>query len=412
MGKSCFGTIFCLIFLTSVAFAADISSTPTDQHIETLEEKDQTPETSGQSAPLNQPTASGGLTFTPNIEVILNGQYGYFSKNAANIPGFQTGDRGMRYDKGFSVQDSAIRFSANVDHKFDGVLTFCILNNNGDYEVELEEAFIKSLDLPFGATVKAGRMLPIFGYMNEHHKHDDDFADRPLSYRTYLNDGISDDGIQVQIVLPTDFYSEIGGGVFRGHDFPANAKSNSPGLVTAYARVGGDIGVSHTWRLGAYYMHAKSNGRDADSLVFIGSNDLYGIDFKYTYSPADDKTTELVVQAEYMLKNEKGDFYNDITSAAVNTKTSGVYAQAIYKFMKSFRLGYRYAFLDAPRMPAGFENTSLDAGGRNPRMHSFIAEYRTSEFGRFRLQYNNNKTHNETEQQVILQYTVAFGAQD
>ena len=406
--------LFCLTLSAYSAFAADTPNASIDQRLEELEEKVQKLETSEQYAPQNKSIALGEAVVTPNIEVVLVGQYGYFSQDAKNIPGFQTGDEGMRYDKGFSIQDSAIRLSANVDHMFEGVLTFAIVDENGDDKAALEEAFIKTIDLPFGATIKAGRLLPIFGYLNEYHKHDDDFVDRPLPYRAYLNDGFNDDGIHVSIVLPTVFYSEIGGGIFRGHGFPAKAESNSPGLVMAYARVGGGVGISSAWRLGAYYLYANSKkGRDADGLVFIGNNNLYSIDFKYTYSPtSDNKTTEFVFQAEYLFRNEKGDFENAMASAAVNTKTSGLYAQAVYRFKKNYRLGYRYALLDAPQAPRGFENTSLDAGGRNPRMHSLMAEYNISKFGRFRLQYNNSRTNNTTDQQVILNYTVSFGAND
>ena len=51
--------------------------------------------------------------------------------------------------------------------------------------------------------------------MNEHHAHTDDFADCPLPYRAFLNKAYNDDGLEVSHVLPTDFYTEIGGGVFK-----------------------------------------------------------------------------------------------------------------------------------------------------------------------------------------------------
>ena len=38
-----------------------------------------------------------------------------------------------------------------------------------------------------GLNIKAGRAFWTLGYLNEHHAHADDFADRPLPYRAYLN---------------------------------------------------------------------------------------------------------------------------------------------------------------------------------------------------------------------------------
>ena len=52
-------------------------------------------------------------------------------------------------------------------------------------------------------------------------------------------------------LAPTDFYSEIGAGIFRGHGFPANPKGNSRSLITAYAHVGVDIGISNAWHSGS-----------------------------------------------------------------------------------------------------------------------------------------------------------------
>jgi len=445
MKTLCAGTVFCLTFSNHLAFAENISATSRQQPMEALESKMQNLEALKQAVPqagASIPDASmeqrlqaleskmqnlealkqavpqtPAIGMSPDIEVVLSGQYGHFSQSAKNIPGFQTGSAGMRYGKGFSLQESAIRFGAAVDEKFSAVLTLVVLNQNGHDDVVLEEAFIQTLALPWGAHMKVGRLLPIFGHMNEEHKHADDFVDRPLLYRAYLNDGFGDEGLQASVVLPMAFHSEWGGGVFRGNGFPASAKGSSPSLFVAYARIGGGAGGVHAWRLGAYYLHAKSRqGRAADGLIFSGNNNLYNVDFKYSYAPT--QTSQFVLQGEYVLRTEKGSYAleESLSSALVNTKSSGFYAQALYRFMQSYRLGYRYAFLSAPPTPLGFENTSLDAGRRNPWMHTLMAEYNTSAFGRFRLQYNNSKTHGKThgkaEHQLILQYTLAFGADD
>ena len=46
----------------------------------------------------------------------------------------------------------------------------------------------------------------------------------------FLNKSFNDDGAEASYILPTDFYSEIGGGVFRGDAFP----------------IGGPVTVSYT----------------------------------------------------------------------------------------------------------------------------------------------------------------------
>jgi hypothetical protein len=345
--------------------------------------------------------------------VILNGQYGYFSKDQNGIPGFQIGEEGMRADRGLSLGESEINLAANVDDKIYAALTAAIVSEDGEDKIELEEAYIQSIGLPYGILLTGGRLYPTFGYLNEKHKHTDDFVDRPLPYRAYLNGGFSDDGIQAAIVLPTDFYSEIGGGVFRGRGFPASSEGNEPGLFTAYARVGGDIGTAHAWRLGGSYLRARNNhdGRTDEDFTFTGTDDIYGIDVKYTYSPnGNNKETEFALQAEYLFRKEKGDYDDGVTSAPFNANTSGLYAQAVYKFDTQYRIGYRYAYLDSAKTPSDFAGTALDSEGRNPQTHSLMAEYDTSEFGRFRLQYNYDRTHDKPDNQIILQYTISFGS--
>ena len=441
----CTGTALCLLLCGTAAFAADAA---TEARIRALEERIKkleamlTQATSGKGLPLVTPpdavaearmqnletkikkletaptpaAPSRGLAaFNPAISATLNGQYGYYTQKTRNLQGFQTGSDGMRPAKGFSVGETEVGMSANVDHTLYSALNLSFAND----KVEVEEAFIKTLALPFGASVTAGRLLPSFGYLNEKHKHTDDFVDRPLPYRAFLNGGFHDDGVQASLVLPTDFYSEIGGGVFRGAEFPSKANGNAPGLATAYARIGGDFGTGHDWRLGVSYLHANSNGGgrkdDAGDLAFTGNSDVYGADLKYAYAPNGNNTiNEFALQAECLFRHEQGrytaEYGNDRVSAAVNGYSSGLYGQATYKFMTNYRVGYRYAFLDAPGTPGLFKDSSLDARGHTLQTHSLMAEYNTSEFGRFRLQYTRDLTRRTPADEFLLQYTITFGA--
>ena len=376
----------------------------------------------------------GLATFNPAVSVILSGQYGYFSEEATNIPGFQIGCHGARSGEGLKLGESEINFSANIDHVMRGVLTLGIGNDHGHDKLKVEEAFIESLSLPYGLTIKAGRFFPSFGYLNDKHKHTDSFSDRPLPYRAYLNGGFFDDGVQASVVLPTGLFSEIGAGVFNGSGFPASEDHHSPALTTAFARIGGDFNTSHAWLLGASYMRANNDevGRVADGFIFHGSNNIYGVDFRYIFAPqGNNKTSEFSLQAEVLHRSEDGEYkssegcssndHHHLTAfhsahteggeGHVHSSTTGFYAQGVYKFMQNYRIGYRFALLTAPKTPEGLENTSLDAGGHNPRMHSIMAEYNTSEFGTFRLQYNFDQTHGcSSDNQIVLSYSVSFGA--
>ena len=70
----------------------------------------------------------------------------------------------------------------------------------------------------------------------------------------------------------------------------------------------------------------------------------------------------------------------------------GVYGQAIYQFMKGWRVGYRYDWLGAGNMPAVLAGSPLDDGGHAPTRHSVMVEYDHSEFSRLRLQYSADRS--------------------
>ncbi|MCH2038979.1 MAG: hypothetical protein MK137_10360, partial [Rickettsiales bacterium] len=240
--------------------------------------------------------------FNPSIGVVLNGKYSHFSEDASEFAGFAVGEEGERGREGLGIGESELNFSANVDDKFFGHLTTAIVREEGEDKVELEEAYLQTipgLGLPDGLSIKAGRAFWTLGYLNEHHAHSDDFADRPLPYRAFLNKSYNDDGAEVSYVLPTDFYSEIGGGIFRGDDFPFGGSDGEDiGAWSAYARVGGDISDNQNWRLGAYILSGESdNGRSSneDTVTFTGDTDLYVADLRYSFAPTKNARQQEVI---------------------------------------------------------------------------------------------------------------------
>ncbi len=360
-------------------------------------------------------------SFNPSIGVILNGQYSQFSADEGEIAGFAVGHEGERPREGFAADHTELNFSANVDDKFFGSTTAAIAQHEGETEIELEEAYIQTLPgsgLPDGMSVKAGRAFWTMGYLNEHHSHTDDFADRPLPYRVYLNQAFNDDGAEVSYVLPTELYSEIGAGVFRGDDFPfGEGDGSGVGAWSAFARVGGDIGNNQSWRLGAYALSGEANSRvsNEDVVSFIGDTDIYAADVRYTWAPTGNaRAQEVILQAEYFWRDEDGVYEDtDAATGAVNfdDSSTGWYAQAVYKFDPQWRVGVRYSQLNAPDVPAGLVGSALDSGGHDPKAYSAMLDWTNSEFSRVRLQYNREQlAGGQDDDQFMLQYIMSLGA--
>ena len=362
-----------------------------------------------------------GNKFNPSIGIILNGQYSSFSASENEHPGFAFSHEGERPPEGFSLKHTEINFSANIDDKFLGSFTLGMEAEQGETEVEIEEAYIKTLpgfNLPVGMSVKVGRALWTLGYLNEHHQHTDDFVDRPLPYRFFLNGAYNDDGLEVSYLLPTDLFVEIGGGAFRGDDYPFGVASGSGfGAYSAFARVGGDISKNISWRLGANYLSGKADAaRDSndDELAYIGDTDILAFDFRYIYTPSNNQ--ELIFQTEYFERDEKGqytdDSLDDSPSSGVNASSSGWYSQLVYKFTPQWRIGLRYSKMD----PISVSDTVLadgilDSHGYKPKALSFMADWTNSEFSRIRFQYNKEDLENANpDDQFMIQYIMSLGA--
>lgn len=361
-------------------------------------------------------------SFNPSIGVVLNGQYNAFSSDEGDIAGFAVGHEGERPRESFAVDHTELNFSANVDDKFFGSVTTAIAQHDDELELELEEAFIQTLPgmgLPSGMRVKVGRAFWTLGYLNEHHTHVDDFADRPLPYRVFLNQAYNDDGAEISYVLPTDLYAEVGGGLFRGDDFPfGESEGSAIGAWSAYGRLGGDIGLHQSWRIGGYMLSGKADGgrtSNEDEVTFTGDTNLYVADMRYTWAPTGNaRNSEVILQGEYFRRDEDGTYEDsNAGTGAVNLDdtSDGWYAQAVYKFAPQWRVGARYSMLHAGDVPTDLAGSALDSEGYNPRAYSAMLDWTNSEFSRVRLQYNREElAQGQEDNQLMVQYIMSLGA--
>lgn len=357
-------------------------------------------------------------SFNPEIGVILQGKYNSFSENGSELAGFAIGEEGERGTEGFSIDETELNFSASVDNLFRGSTTIALAEEDGSIAVELEEAYVETMALPYGLNAKAGRFFQELGYLNSHHSHSDDFADRPLTNRAFLNGNYGDDGVQISAVLPTDFYSEIGGGVYRGADFPGGGTDDSDiGSWTAYGRVGGDVGDNTSWRLGlsTLQVDGKERAGNEDTVTFNGDSGLYIADARMTYAPTGNaKDQEITLQGEYFYRDEDGTYEDTgagTGAVAYDDSQSGWYAQGVYKFHPQWRVGTRYSQLYAGDVPAGLAGSALDNAGHDPWAASAMVDWSNSEFSRVRAQFNREELSGGTEDdQITLQYIMSIGA--
>lgn len=378
-------------------------------------------------------TSSGATAFNPAMSVILAGNYAHTSQDPATfaIAGFiPTGGEIGPGERSFNLGESEITLSANIDPYFAGSLTAAL---SPEDEIEVEEAFVRTIALPEGFTAKMGRFFSGIGYLNEVHAHAWDFTDQPLAYQAFYGGQLAQNGVQVKWIAPTDLFVEIGAESGNGDAFPGTRReANGLNGAAAFAHVGSDIGDSASWRAGVSYLDVRAQERawddvDADGLpvvnAFTGTSKTWAGDFVLKWSPQGNPTQRnLKVQGEYLRREEDGTLAFDVDGAALNgdfsSRQNGWYLQSVYQFRPRWRLGARYDALDSGNPRIGL----VDSGelppqalpallAASPSRLTLMVDWNPSEFSRLRAQFAWDESRDqEQDRQFQLQYLYSLGA--
>lgn len=369
----------------------------------------------------------------PTISAVLDGYY-------------QTGDRPLaEREKGFGLGETELAMSANIDDMFFGKLTAVLEMHDGDTELLLEEAFIQTLGLPGGLSLRGGRFLSDIGYLNNQHLHTDAFSDRPAVYRAFLGGHYFDDGVRLSYVAPTDLYWTLGAEAFKGEKMRAADEHNEGdfsdlGVYSAFSKWGGDIGLSSSWQLGVNYLrnengqaylehheehddHADSHdehGGHSHSAAYTGEN-TYIVDAVYKWAPDGNyKYQHLSLSGEFFrvnkiakLADEEHDHPEDDHQDAEHQQGfkdnyQGWYVSGVYQVSPNWSTGLRYGEVDTQTIhgdhldPQSLAETELSLAWHN------------SHFSTVRLQYTHQKGTNfdgfTDDNIVTLQYVMSLGA--
>lgn len=372
-----------------------------------------------QPAPGNQAGAGNNNAFNPALGVIFQGQAWAYDNDPDEymIPGFPLGGEAGPLPQGLALGETEINISANVDDKFTAWLTAPIAIEDGEAGIEIEEAWIETMALPAGLTLRLGRRFSNIGYLNDKHAHSWDFVDQPLPYQAFLGGQYLDDGVGLRWLAPTELYLEISAEINRGANYPAGGASHSGfGSYTLHARSGGDIGFSHSWQAGLSYLQADAEQRasgNADApLYFSGQSDLMMAELVWKWAPnGNNRQRNFKFSAEYLWRNEDGVYgLPDGRILPYDTDQQGWYLQAVFQPFPRWRMGLRWDQLSSDDPGEAFTDTALMPLAGDPRRYSIMADWSNSEFSRLRLQYTLDQAGLEDDHQWGLQYIFSIGA--
>ncbi|MEO7775737.1 MAG: hypothetical protein ABIT61_13875 [Steroidobacteraceae bacterium] len=371
------------------------------------------------------PRMSSASAFNPAISMILSGNYANLQRDPSTyrIAGFIPPPSGVGPDsRSVNLDESELTIAANVDPYFFANATAAI---QGDGGIEIEEAYFKTLALNNGLTLKGGRFFSGVGYLNEIHSHTWDFIDQPLAYQVLFGGQRSQDGAQLRWVASTDTFLELGAETGNGRGFPGNIRaSNGLSGNALFAHVGGDVGDSTSWRLGASWLDDRSEDRRFDDVdvqgsavvnAFTGRSQTWIVDATLKWAPHGDSTQhQLKLQGEYLHRHEQGQLVFDVDatkrSSNYDRSQSGWYLQSAYQFMPRWRAGLRYDALQSGTPDTALANfVSLQRA--SPQRMTVMLDWTLSEFSRLRAQYAWDQTRAEqSDREFRLQYIFAIGA--
>ena len=358
---------------------------------------------------------------------------------------YQSDDRLMtERAKGFGLGETELAFSASIDDMFFGKLTTVFESNDGETEVNVEEAFIQTMALPNGFTLRAGRFLSDVGYLNNQHLHSDSFTSRPSAYRAFLGGHYFDDGLRFSYIAPTDLYWTMGVEAFSGDSLRAadelgERAFDSTGVYTAFTKMGGDISIESSWQLGISYLrnengqltaeeheearHEEAGHEDEDDhghgASYTGKN-TFITDFVYKWAPNGNyKYQHLTLSAEYFRVSDfmVPELHEELAGAAdhdeagvANSKDyhQAWYVSGVYQFSPNWSAGLRYGKLDSQlQHEAHFDQQTLKETELSIAWHN-------SHFSTVRLEFSHQSNigfENESNDNVMtLQYVMTMGA--
>lgn len=400
------------------------------------------------------PAWANQSAFNPKISLIFDGVYYQDSEDGAvagelgEVPGISShghheeeegheegheeahDDHGHSHglDEGFNLREQELTLSASIDNYFDG---FAVIAFSED-DVEIEEAYFTTRQLPAGLTLKGGKFFSGIGYHNAKHIHQWDFVDQNLAYGALIGDhGLVDKGVQLTWLPNAPVYTLLGVEWLQGgeqerfgtlveepeEELGLDEQESGPKLATLFAKVSPNLGDNHALQVGAWFANAKQDQQvlhhehegEEEELGLEGDAQLWGLDLVYKLdAPQAYGAGDLNIQAEYMVLEKDWEVAGgDEAGEKVSGEQDGFYLQTLYGIAPRWKVGLRYdatGMTNELKLPE--ETESLDESDR----FSGVATWYPTEFSFIRLQYSKADIGDESVNQLYIQFNYSLGA--
>ena len=338
--------------------------------------------------------------YLPDMAFILN--MSALSRNVNNddyaayeLPGLinapETPDLPFNANRGFNFNYAEVALHSVVDPYFEAFAIFHI----SPEELEIEEAYVQTTSLPYSLRLKAGKFRSAFGRLNEKHHHVWSFDSQPLIYKgLFGSDMISDAGVQLQWVAPTDTYLMFGAEAMQGTNERSFGDTSANNLYIGYAKSSLDIGDDLSILGGVSYAHGKN--------TTANETDIYGVDL--TLREQLGSYSAIIWQSEYL--------YRNMELSDTREQQAGLYSELTYQYNNNYSFGARYDLItknDADLSAySGVDTDNLDR-------YTLKMDYKPFPMSRLRLSYTYDRSkiiagQRKDINEVMLSLNIAAGA--
>lgn len=345
------------------------------------------------SASFSQNAYLPDIAFILNMSAVVRDVNNTAYKNMS-IPGFiDEGDADLPFNKnrGINFNYAEIAMRSSVDPYFDALAIFHLQPD----EFEIEEAYVQTTSLPYALRIKAGKFRSDFGRINSKHHHTWHFDGQPIIYKALLGpDMISDAGIQLQWIAPTDTYIMAGVEAMQGENDRSFGNIEQNNLYIGYIKSSIDIGENLSILGGVSLAYGKNDKAK--------STNIYGVDL--TMREQLGSYSALIWQSEYLKRNKKTHTYTK--------KQDGLYSELIYEYNKNYSTAIRYDTLTKNDVDlsvySGIDTSNLDK-------YTVMFDYKPFPMSRLRLSYSYDRTKVIAGQRkdintIMLSLNIAAGA--
>lgn len=263
-------------------------------------------------------------------------------------------DHDSHLAEGLSIQEVELYFKSNIDPYWTGNVSLSLSQHEGNFDLDLEEAFVESLAIP-KFTLKMGKYYALFGKHNNLHSHHYPFIDPPLINQELFGfHGWGGPGMALSYLAPFSWYSEW---VAQGF------VDNHAGSLALYLKNFWELQNQSTLELNLSYVRGYKDYKHLYNTAFT---------LKKTDSGPERQSLGWTTELSHAMGNEN---LKDLL---------GLHSYVQWRFLRNWLIEGRADYL----------STDYDIESLDTQKYSLLFVYSATEYSAIRLQFDASYLHN------------------